>query len=131
MIIEWTLNGKYHNRRDVILTSRMAVCNNFITVTVIQNINSMILIRCYDLVSLNIIKLLFLGFFSNILNLFNVWMMLNKCIIQWFSIYFTTRSLFIPLLVRIWKKSFYWKFTWLLCSDTFLLFLLKVNIKRL
>ena len=42
MIIECPLNGQYHDRRDVILTSRMAVSNNFITVTVIQNI------RYYD-----------------------------------------------------------------------------------
>ena len=38
VIIECPLNGQYHDRRDVILTSRMAVSNNFITVTVIQNI---------------------------------------------------------------------------------------------
>ena len=35
MTIECPLNGQYHDRRDVILTSRMAVGNNFITVTVI------------------------------------------------------------------------------------------------
>ena len=29
---------QYHDRRDIILTSQMAVSNNFITVTVIQNI---------------------------------------------------------------------------------------------
>ena len=38
MIIECPLNGQYRDRRDVILTSQMAVSNNFITVTVIQNI---------------------------------------------------------------------------------------------
>ena len=38
VIIECPLDGQYHDRRDVILTSRMAVSNNFITVTVIQNI---------------------------------------------------------------------------------------------
>ena len=36
MIIECPLNGQYHDRRDVILTARMAVSNNFITVTVIK-----------------------------------------------------------------------------------------------
>ena len=40
MIIECPLNGQYHDHRDVILTSRMAVSNNFITVTIIQNIDS-------------------------------------------------------------------------------------------
>ena len=35
VIIECPLNGQYHDRRDVIITSRMAVSNNFITVTVI------------------------------------------------------------------------------------------------
>ena len=34
MIIECPLNGQFHDRRDVILTSRMAVSNNFLTVTV-------------------------------------------------------------------------------------------------
>ena len=38
VIIECPLNGQFHDRRDVIITSRMAVSNNFITVTVIQNI---------------------------------------------------------------------------------------------
>ena len=38
MIIECPLNGQYHDRRDVILTSQMGVSNNVITVTVIQNI---------------------------------------------------------------------------------------------
>ena len=38
VIIECPLNEQYHDRRDVILTSQMAVSNNFITVTVIQNI---------------------------------------------------------------------------------------------
>ena len=35
VIIECPLNGQYHDRPDVIITSRMAVSNNFITVTVI------------------------------------------------------------------------------------------------
>ena len=35
VIIECPLNGQYHDRRDVIITSRMAVSNNFITVTII------------------------------------------------------------------------------------------------
>ena len=38
VIIECPLNGQYHDRCDVILTLQMAVSNNFITVTVIQNI---------------------------------------------------------------------------------------------
>ena len=38
VIIECPLNGQFHDRRDVILMSQMAVSNNFITVTVIQNI---------------------------------------------------------------------------------------------
>ena len=38
VIIECPLNGQYHDRCDVILTSQMAVSNNLITVTVIQNI---------------------------------------------------------------------------------------------
>ena len=38
VIIECPLNGQYHDRRDVILTSQMAVSNNFKTVIVIQNI---------------------------------------------------------------------------------------------
>ena len=29
VIIECPLNGQYHDRRDVILTSRMAVSNNY------------------------------------------------------------------------------------------------------
>ena len=37
VIIECPLNWQYHNCRDVILTSQMAVSNNFITGTVIQN----------------------------------------------------------------------------------------------
>ena len=41
VIIECPLNGQYHDRRDVILTSRMAVSNNFITVTIIQNIGNL------------------------------------------------------------------------------------------
>ena len=40
VIIECPLNGQYHDRCDVILTSQMAVSNNFITVTVIQNIGT-------------------------------------------------------------------------------------------
>ena len=40
MIIECPLNGQYHDRRDVILTSQMAVSNNFLKVTVIQNIGN-------------------------------------------------------------------------------------------
>ena len=40
VIIECTLNGQFHDRRDVIITSRMAVNNNFITVTVNQNIGN-------------------------------------------------------------------------------------------
>ena len=32
MIIEWPLNDLFHDRRDVILTSPMAVSNIFITV---------------------------------------------------------------------------------------------------
>ena len=40
VIIECPLNWQNHDRRDVILTSRMAVSNNFITVTVIQNIEN-------------------------------------------------------------------------------------------
>ena len=40
VIIECHLNGQYHDHRDVILTSRMAVSNNFITATVIQNIGN-------------------------------------------------------------------------------------------
>ena len=35
VIIECPLNGQYHDRRDMIITSRMAVSNNFITVTII------------------------------------------------------------------------------------------------
>ena len=35
VIIEWPLNGQFHDRRDVILTSQMAVSNNFLTVAVI------------------------------------------------------------------------------------------------
>ena len=35
VIIEWLLNGQFHDRRDVILTSRMAVSNIFLTVAVI------------------------------------------------------------------------------------------------
>ena len=30
MIIECPLNGQFHNRRDVIIMSRMAVSNNFL-----------------------------------------------------------------------------------------------------
>ena len=40
VIIECPLNGQFHDRRDVIITSRMAVSNNFITVTVFQNIRT-------------------------------------------------------------------------------------------
>ena len=40
VIIECPLNGQYHERRDVILTSQMAVSNNFIMVTIIQNIGN-------------------------------------------------------------------------------------------
>ena len=40
VIIECPLNGQFHNRGDVIITSWMAVSNNFITVTVIQNIDN-------------------------------------------------------------------------------------------
>ena len=40
VIIECPLNGQFHDRRDVIITSRMAVSNNFITVTVNQNIGN-------------------------------------------------------------------------------------------
>ena len=35
VIIEWPLNGQFHDRRDVILTSQMAVSNIFLTVAVI------------------------------------------------------------------------------------------------
>ena len=35
--IECPLNGQCHGRRDVILTSQMAISNNFLTVAVIQN----------------------------------------------------------------------------------------------
>ena len=35
VIIEWPLNGQFHHRRDVILTSRMADSNIFLTVTII------------------------------------------------------------------------------------------------
>ena len=44
MIIEWTLNGQYHDRHDVILTSRMAVSNIFLMVTVIQNEENLLLL---------------------------------------------------------------------------------------
>ena len=44
VIIECHLNGQYHNRCDIILTSRMAVSNNFITVTIIQNIGKLIIL---------------------------------------------------------------------------------------
>ena len=33
VIVECPLNGQFHDRRDVILTSQMAVSNNFLTVT--------------------------------------------------------------------------------------------------
>ena len=39
VIIECPLNGQNHDSRDVIPTSGMVISNNFITVTVIQNIN--------------------------------------------------------------------------------------------
>ena len=35
MIIERPLNGQFHDRRDVILTSRMVVSNIFLTVAVL------------------------------------------------------------------------------------------------
>ena len=35
VIIEWTLNGQFHDHRDVTLTSQMTVSKIFITVTVI------------------------------------------------------------------------------------------------
>ena len=41
VIIKCPLNGQYHDRCDVILTSPMAVSNNFITATVIQNIRNL------------------------------------------------------------------------------------------
>ena len=34
VIIDCPLNGQFHDRRDMIITSQMAVSNNFITVTV-------------------------------------------------------------------------------------------------
>ena len=40
MIIKCPQNGQYHVRRDVILTSGMAVINNSIMVTIIQNIGN-------------------------------------------------------------------------------------------
>ena len=40
VIIKCPLNGQYHDHRDVILKSQMAVSNNFIMVTVIQNIGN-------------------------------------------------------------------------------------------
>ena len=35
VIMEWPLNGQFHDRRDMILTSWMAVINMFLTVAVI------------------------------------------------------------------------------------------------
>ena len=40
VIIECPLNWQYHDRRDVRITSRMAVSKNLITVTVIWNIEN-------------------------------------------------------------------------------------------
>ena len=51
VIIECPLNWQNHDRRDVILTSRMAVSNNFITVTVIQNIYVFLLLGFWRKVS--------------------------------------------------------------------------------
>ena len=35
VIMEWPLNGQFHNRRDVILMSQMVVSNIFLTVAII------------------------------------------------------------------------------------------------
>ena len=51
-------------------------------------------------------KIIFFCIFQYILNLFNIVMMLNKCIIQWFSMDITTRSrifqFFLVLFPLIW-----------------------------
>ena len=73
MIIECPLNGQFHDRRDVIITSRMAVSNNFITVTVMASLD---LSMSFDMVDTNLLikRLRVIGMPNDLIKLIKEWL---------------------------------------------------------